>query len=229
VRKKISAATSYSLGATLFHAVSGRPTFERETHSAAELKKLKSNPIRLKTVAPDVSRETAAVIDQMLRPSRGRSSAFLPGTDRATGGRARNRVGTRGGIARPLELAAADRGVVRRTLAPVFSGLRRRFRASPFSTEGKKETKVAESNATSAVVNQVQLDTARRELQARHYATAESLFRETGSDPAEGSTGGRSLRCAQSLGTRAVRSGRLPSSNDSLGWSRLLGSAGSDA
>ncbi len=58
----------YSLGATLFHAVSGRPTFENETQSAAELKKLKSNPISLKEVAPEISEETVAVIDQMLRP-----------------------------------------------------------------------------------------------------------------------------------------------------------------
>ncbi len=41
----------YSLGATLFHAVSGRPTFDNETQSAAELKTLKSNPIGLKEVA----------------------------------------------------------------------------------------------------------------------------------------------------------------------------------
>ena len=34
----------YSLGATLFHAISGRPTFEVETQSATELKKLKVEP-----------------------------------------------------------------------------------------------------------------------------------------------------------------------------------------
>src|SRR3954463_14620209 len=48
----------YSLGATLFHAVAGRPPMEGETTSASELRKLKSNPPRLRSVAPDVSRET---------------------------------------------------------------------------------------------------------------------------------------------------------------------------
>jgi predicted Ser/Thr protein kinase len=59
----------YSLGATLFHAASGHPIFEDETHSAAALKKLKSNPRRLQLVAPGVSDETAAVIDRMVRPN----------------------------------------------------------------------------------------------------------------------------------------------------------------
>ena len=58
----------YSLGATLFHAVAGRPTFEQETLSAAELNELKSNPIGLREAAPNVSEATATIIDQMLRP-----------------------------------------------------------------------------------------------------------------------------------------------------------------
>jgi serine/threonine protein kinase len=59
----------YSLGATLFHAAAGYPVFEHETYSATELKKLKSNPPRLQTVAPDVCKETAVVVDRMLRPN----------------------------------------------------------------------------------------------------------------------------------------------------------------
>jgi tRNA A-37 threonylcarbamoyl transferase component Bud32 len=59
----------YSLGATLFHAASGHPIFEHDTQSADELKKLKSNPPPLRKVAPDISDETAAVIDRMLRPN----------------------------------------------------------------------------------------------------------------------------------------------------------------
>ena len=58
----------YSLGATLFHAAAGHPTFENETESAAELKKLKSNPPRCRRCATN-SDETAAVIDRMLRPN----------------------------------------------------------------------------------------------------------------------------------------------------------------
>jgi serine/threonine protein kinase len=59
----------YSLGATLFHAASGHPLFENQTHSAAELQKLKSKPRRLQVVAPGISKATAAVIDRMVRPN----------------------------------------------------------------------------------------------------------------------------------------------------------------
>ncbi|MDQ6624283.1 MAG: protein kinase, partial [Verrucomicrobiota bacterium] len=58
----------YSLGATLFHALAGRPPMEGETTSASELRKLKSNPPGLRSVAPEVSRDTARVIDRMIAP-----------------------------------------------------------------------------------------------------------------------------------------------------------------
>jgi len=58
----------YSLGATLFHAVAGRPPFDGETMSAADLRALKSNPLKLKDVAPEVSRPTAAAIARMIAP-----------------------------------------------------------------------------------------------------------------------------------------------------------------
>ncbi|HEY5035811.1 MAG TPA: serine/threonine-protein kinase, partial [Chthoniobacterales bacterium] len=58
----------YSLGATLFHAIAGKPPFAEETLSAAALKKLKATPTPLREAAPDVSAKTAAVIDRMLRP-----------------------------------------------------------------------------------------------------------------------------------------------------------------
>jgi serine/threonine protein kinase len=58
----------YSLGATLFHAIAGKPPMEGETTSASELRKLKANPPALRKVAPDVSRETARVIDKMIAP-----------------------------------------------------------------------------------------------------------------------------------------------------------------
>jgi eukaryotic-like serine/threonine-protein kinase len=58
----------YSLGATLFHAVAGRPPFEGETMSASDLRALKSNPLKLKDVAPEVSRPTASAIARMIAP-----------------------------------------------------------------------------------------------------------------------------------------------------------------
>jgi hypothetical protein len=58
----------YSLGATLFHAVAGRPPFDGETTSAADLRALKNNPLKLKDVAPEVSRPTASAIARMIAP-----------------------------------------------------------------------------------------------------------------------------------------------------------------
>ena len=58
----------YSLGATLFHAVAGRPPFDGETMSASDLRTLKNNPLKLKDVAPDVSRPTANAIARMIAP-----------------------------------------------------------------------------------------------------------------------------------------------------------------
>ncbi len=56
----------YSLAATLFHAITGRPPFISETNSMSELKRIKSNPVRLQNYAPHVSAATAYVIDKAL-------------------------------------------------------------------------------------------------------------------------------------------------------------------
>jgi len=61
----------YSLGATLFHAVAGRPPFDGETMSAADLRALKNNPLKLADVAPEVSRPTATAIARMIAPDPG--------------------------------------------------------------------------------------------------------------------------------------------------------------
>lgn len=56
----------YSLGATLFHAVAGRPPFEAETASLVALKHVKSQAVSLQAFAPDVSSATAYVINKTL-------------------------------------------------------------------------------------------------------------------------------------------------------------------
>ena len=56
----------YSLGATLFHAVAGRPPFEAETASLVALKHLRSEAVSLQAFAPDVSSATAFVINKTL-------------------------------------------------------------------------------------------------------------------------------------------------------------------
>lgn len=56
----------YSLGATLFHAVAGRPPYEAASASMVALKQLKSQPVSLQAFAPDVSSETSYVINRMM-------------------------------------------------------------------------------------------------------------------------------------------------------------------
>lgn len=56
----------YSLGATLFHALAGRPPFEAETASIVALKHLKSQVVSIQSFAPDVSSATAYVINKMV-------------------------------------------------------------------------------------------------------------------------------------------------------------------
>jgi serine/threonine protein kinase len=56
----------YSLGATLFHAVAGRPPYEADSASMVALKHLKSQPVMLQAFAPDVTSATAFVINKTL-------------------------------------------------------------------------------------------------------------------------------------------------------------------
>jgi serine/threonine protein kinase len=61
----------YSLGATLFHALAGKPPIEGDTNSSAVLRELKQRPLDLQTVAPDVSPRTARVLQRMIAPDPG--------------------------------------------------------------------------------------------------------------------------------------------------------------
>lgn len=56
----------YSLGATLFHAIAGRPPYEGESANAVALKHVSAAQVNLQTFAPDVSSPTAFVINKML-------------------------------------------------------------------------------------------------------------------------------------------------------------------
>jgi len=171
----------YSLGATLFHAVSGRPTFQNETQSAAELKRLKANPIGLKEVMPELCDETAAVIDKMLRPNpdeRQKSyKELIAELEAAHAAVVARDEELRSRWSRPVRILVSL-GLLLGAGALVWGiifGLRHwpRPKAEP--------TVVIEENQASPTppVNlKAQLEPARRELQAGHYATAEALFRE---------------------------------------------------
>ena len=56
----------YSLGASLFHAIAGRPCFDGETTSLSALRQLKNKPLSLESVVPGVSSATAYVINRSL-------------------------------------------------------------------------------------------------------------------------------------------------------------------
>lgn len=58
----------YSLGATLFHTVAGKPPIDSYTNSATELRELKQHPAELRAIAPDVSAPTARVLQRMIAP-----------------------------------------------------------------------------------------------------------------------------------------------------------------
>ncbi len=56
----------YSLGATLFHAIAGKPPIEAGTNSATALLESKQRPLDLQKTAPDVSAETVEVLQRMI-------------------------------------------------------------------------------------------------------------------------------------------------------------------
>jgi TolA-binding protein len=56
----------YSLGGTLFHALAGRPPFEAENASLVAYKHLKNQAVSLQAFAPQVSSNTAYVINRTL-------------------------------------------------------------------------------------------------------------------------------------------------------------------
>ncbi|PYK10709.1 MAG: hypothetical protein DME65_09025, partial [Verrucomicrobia bacterium] len=56
----------YSLGATLFHAIAGKPPVDVSTNSATDLLQSKQRPPDLRSIAPDISAGTAEVLQRMI-------------------------------------------------------------------------------------------------------------------------------------------------------------------
>jgi len=56
----------YSLGATLFHAIAGKPPIEASTNSSTALLEIKQQPLDLQATAPDISEATAEVLQRMI-------------------------------------------------------------------------------------------------------------------------------------------------------------------
>ena len=56
----------YSLGATLFHAMSGRPPYEGDDPNAVAMMHLSGNVVSLKAFAPDISDQTAYAVSKAM-------------------------------------------------------------------------------------------------------------------------------------------------------------------
>tara|TARA_R110000850_G_scaffold6593_26_gene25513 strand:- start:1785 stop:4097 length:2313 start_codon:yes stop_codon:yes gene_type:complete len=56
----------YSLGATLYHALAGKPPFEANTSSMEELKEIKKSEVDLKAESPATSKSTIKLIQRMM-------------------------------------------------------------------------------------------------------------------------------------------------------------------
>jgi serine/threonine protein kinase len=56
----------YSLGATLFHAISGRPPYEGEDPNEVAMKHLSGNAVSLKAFVPDISDQTAYAVSKAM-------------------------------------------------------------------------------------------------------------------------------------------------------------------
>jgi hypothetical protein len=56
----------YSLGATLYHALAGKPPFDANTSSMEDLKAIKKNTVDLKSAAPGLSKATVKLVEKMM-------------------------------------------------------------------------------------------------------------------------------------------------------------------
>jgi serine/threonine protein kinase len=118
----------YSLGATLFHAIAGKPPIEASTNSSTSLLESKQQPLDLQTMVPDVSVETVAVLQRMIAadPAQRFSSYddLVAELERAWRALALE-DSTSGGEARRRRLAPALSGFTQRTLEGFGEFLRR--------------------------------------------------------------------------------------------------------
>ncbi|MEY2573213.1 MAG: eukaryotic-like serine/threonine-protein kinase [Verrucomicrobiota bacterium] len=156
----------YSLGATLYHALAGRPPFEGETNSATALRDLKTNPVSLGVVAPELRRETVRTVDRMIAPDRDQRFASYDELIAALE-QARDALNPSGKKARRRRLIVA---------AAILLGL---IAAGGFYLQKIHADRLAKAQAAGKSGEQTLqhlYDEARRELIAGRYDSARTTF-----------------------------------------------------
>jgi serine/threonine protein kinase len=161
----------YSLGATLYHALAGRPPFEGETNSATALRDLKNNPSSLGTVVPGLRWETIGTIDRMIAPDAGgRFGSYDEVIDALE--RARDALNPSGRKARRRRFAIAAGVLVALLVGGAFY-----FQKTHSAQLAKAEqfAKLRSAQSSEETLRHL-YDDARRELIAGKYDSARTTF-----------------------------------------------------
>ena len=169
----------YSLGATLFHALAGRPPIEGETTSASELRQLKAISPDLRKVAPDVSRETGRLVNRMLSPNPAhRFTSYAQLVDQLQ--RARQALPDRASASKPrrtnMIFAAAIVALLLVALAYYF------YRAKPAAQPGAAQTATPTPTPDNTAALQRRYEEARRQLLDGKYDPAATAFTRLASE-----------------------------------------------
>ncbi len=166
----------YSLGATLFHALSGRAPIEGDTNSATALRDLKNRPLDLATVSPEVSEETARVLQRMIAPEPlkrfGSYDELVAALETAYGNFTGQGVGATAGRKTPWVAAAVAIVIALAVAAGAFIWNARR--PVPAATAGAPSAPPLSAAAVAAL--EKQLVEARHQLVLNHYNVAGAQF-----------------------------------------------------
>ena len=174
----------YSLAATLFHALAGRPPFISESNSMAELRRIKSQPVRLLNFAPHVSTPTAYAIDRALSFKPGdRFDSYAHFIESLEFARAELRKNPAVRRRRPRVLKMGDRvsggGWVTFAIIAIAVGVGLYYwthRPGP-RTGNSPGTSAATEPAEADLTSEKRFDIGRRQLVEERFAEAAKTFR----------------------------------------------------
>jgi hypothetical protein len=188
----------YSLGATLFHALAGRPPFDAKTASMVVLKHIKSQVVSLQAFAPNVSDETAYVINRMMNKEPqdryGSYEELLTHLQYARQRLQKRNAERKGGKARPAAKAGSNRLV----LASLWSVAAIACVAIVMGVLGLQRSEAAHTLKRDPLVSTVAplMEQGREALNASHFEAARTKF-EAALKAADGHQPARNWALAQ--------------------------------